>query len=111
MERHNQNYETSQHFETEQKLPKVETVNLTTFEELHGYMVGDVFSSPVFEVKIPVTDEDFWVYTCRFLNPERAEEYYTACCRTEDLEEFAVWSSKLQEEKVEVLSLKLECES
>ncbi len=37
---------TSQHFETEPKLPKVETVNLTTFEELHGYTVEGVFLSP-----------------------------------------------------------------
>lgn len=108
MERHNQNYETSQHFETEPKLPKVETVNLTTFEELHGYTMEDVFLSPIFEVKIPITDEDSWVYTCRFLNSERAEEHYTACCRTEDLDEFAVWNCKLQEEKVEVLNIELQ---
>lgn len=44
----------------------------------------------VFEVKISITDEDSWVYTCRFLNSECAEEYYTTCCKTEDLEEFAV---------------------
>lgn len=107
MERHNQNYETSQHFETEPKLPKVETVNLTTFEELQDYAVGDIFSSPVFEVKIPITDEDYWVYTCRFLNPERAEEYYAACCRTEDLDEFDSWNYRLQEEKVEILNIEI----
>lgn len=71
--------------------------------------MGDVLLSPVFEVQLPITDEDFRVYTCRFLNPERAEEYYTACCRTEDLDEFVVWNCKLQEEKVEVLNIKLEC--
>lgn len=43
-----------------------------------------MFLSLIFEVKIPITDEDSWVYTCRFLNPEHAEEFYTACCRTED---------------------------
>jgi len=42
----------------------------------------------------------------RFLNPERAEEYYANCCRTEELE---VWNYRLQEEKVDVLNIKLEC--
>lgn len=68
-----------------------------------------MFLSPIFEVKIPITDEDSWVYTCRFLNPERAEEYYAACCKTEGLEEFDVWNYRLQGEKVEVLNIKLEC--
>ena len=71
MEKFNQNYETSQHFETEPRLPKIETVHLTTFEELNDYTVGDVFSSPIFEVKIPITDKNSLVYTFRFLNPER----------------------------------------
>ena len=62
----------------------------------------------ILEVKIPITDEDSWVYTCRFLNSERAEEYYTTCCKTEDLKEFAVWNCKLQEEKVKVLNIELQ---
>lgn len=68
-----------------------------------------MFSSPVFAVQLPITDEDFWVYTCCFLNPERAEEYYAACCSTEDLEGFDIWNYRLQEEKVEILNIKLEC--
>ena len=106
MEKFNQNYETSQHFETEPRLPKIETVHLTTFEELNDYTVGDVFSSLILEVKIPITDKNSLVYTFRFLNPERAEEYYANCCRTEELE---VWNYRLQEEKVDVLNIKLEC--
>ena len=43
----------SQNFEAEPKLPQIETVHLATFEELHDYTVGDVFLSPIFEVKIP----------------------------------------------------------
>ena len=62
----------------------------------------------VFEVKIPITDEDFRVYTCLFLNTDLAEEYYTACYRTEDLDEFVVWNCKLQKEKVEVLNIELQ---
>ena len=46
MEKLNQSNESSQNFETEPKLPKVETVNLTTFEELHDYTVEGVFLSP-----------------------------------------------------------------
>lgn len=111
MEKFKQNQETSLNFESEPTLPKIETVQLTTFAELQDYAVGDIFSSPIFEVKIPITSEDSWVYTCRFLNPERAEEYFAACCRTENLEEFKVWCYKLHEEKVEVLNLKLECNS
>lgn len=38
---------TSQHFKTEPKLPKVKTVNLTTFEKLHGCTMDDVFLSPI----------------------------------------------------------------
>lgn len=53
-------------------------------------MVGDVFLSLVFKVQPPITDEYSWFYTCRFLNPECVEKYYTACCRMEDLDEFAV---------------------
>lgn len=109
MEKFKQNHETSQQFEVEPRIPKIETVHLTNFGELHDYTVGDAFSNPIFEVKIPITDEDFWVYTCRFLNPERAEEYYANCCRTEDLEELEVWNYRLQEEKVDVLNIKLEC--
>lgn len=56
MGKHKQNYETSQNFEAGLKLPKVETVNLTTFQEFRDYMVGDVFSNSIFEVKIPITD-------------------------------------------------------
>ncbi len=87
------------------KLPQIETVHLTTFEELHG--VGCVFN-PCFRSKNPITDEYSWVYTCRFLNPERAKKYYTACYRTEDLDEFVVWNCKLQKEKVEVLNIELQ---
>lgn len=71
-------------------------------------MVGDVFLSLIFEVQLPITDEYYWVYTCRFLNPERAKKYYTACYRTEDLDEFVVWNCKLQKEKVEVLNIELQ---
>jgi hypothetical protein len=53
MEKLNQSNESSQNFEAEPKLPQIETVHLTTFEELHDYMMGDVFLSPIFEVKIP----------------------------------------------------------
>ncbi len=53
MEKFNQSNESSQNFEAEPKLPQIETVHLTTFEELHDYMMGDVFLSPIFEVKIP----------------------------------------------------------
>lgn len=70
--------------------------------------MGDVFLSLVFEVKIPITDEYSWIYACRFLNPERAEKYHTACYRTEDLDEFVVWNCKLQKEKAEVLNIELQ---
>lgn len=53
MEKLNQSNESSQNFEAEPKLPQIETVHLATFEELHDYTVGDVFLSPIFEVKIP----------------------------------------------------------
>lgn len=53
MEKLNQSNESSQNFEAEPKLPQIETVHLTTFEELHGCTMGDVFLSPIFEVKIP----------------------------------------------------------
>ena len=52
--------------------------------------MGNVFLSLVFEVQLPIMDEDFWIYACRFLNPERVEKYYTACRRMEDLDDFAV---------------------
>ena len=39
----NQNNESSQNFKAEPKLPQIETVHLTTFEELHYYTVSDVF--------------------------------------------------------------------
>ena len=48
----NQSNESSQNFKAEPKLPQIEIVHLTTFEELHDYMVGDVFLCPIFEVKI-----------------------------------------------------------
>ena len=35
----NQNNESSQNFKAEPKLPQIETVHLTTFEELHYYTV------------------------------------------------------------------------
>ena len=96
MEKLNQNNESSQNFKAEPKLPQIETVHLTTFEELHYYTVQDVFLILILEVKIPITDEYSWFYTCRFLNPECVEKYYTACCRMEDLDEFAVQDYKLQ---------------
>ena len=43
MEKFNQSNESSQNFEAEPKLPQIETVHLTTFEELHDYMMGDMF--------------------------------------------------------------------
>lgn len=48
----NQSNESSQNFKAKPKLPQIEIVHLTTFEELHDYMVGDVFLCPIFEVKI-----------------------------------------------------------
>ena len=46
----NQNNESSQNFKAEPKLPQIETVHLTTFEELHG--VGCVFN-PCFRSENP----------------------------------------------------------
>ena len=43
MEKLNQSNESSQNFEAEPKFPQIETVHLTTFEELHDYMMGDMF--------------------------------------------------------------------
>lgn len=68
----------------------------------------DVFLILVFEVQLPITDEYSWIYACRFLNPESSKKYYTACYRTEDLDDFAVWNCKLQKEKVEVLNIELQ---
>lgn len=53
MEKFNQNYETSQHFETEPRLPKIETVHLTTFEELNDYTVGGCVLQPHFRSENP----------------------------------------------------------
>ena len=52
MEKLNQSNESSQNFKAEPKLPQIEIVHLTTFEELHDCMMGDVFLCPIFEVKI-----------------------------------------------------------
>ncbi len=53
MEKFNQNHETSQHFETAPSLPKIETVQLTTFEELHDYRLhgGGYIFKPYFRSK------------------------------------------------------------
>ena len=49
----------------------------TTFGELQDYVPKDTFLKAIFEAKIPLNEDgDYWVYTCIFLNLERAEEYF-----------------------------------
>ncbi len=67
MEKFKQNHETSQQFEVEPRLPKIETVHLTNFGELHDYTVGDAFSNPIFEVKIPSRTKIFGFILVVFL--------------------------------------------
>ncbi|MCC3166874.1 hypothetical protein [Streptococcus sanguinis] len=72
--------------EQENKLPQIEIYKLTNFGELR----------------------DHFVYACRFLNPERAEEYFCRGCQTEIPEDIEFWNEQLQAEKVEVLDIRLE---
>lgn len=105
------NHEISSTFESEIALPTIETVQLTTFADIRDYVVGDIFSNPTFEARIPTASQDVWLYTCRFLNQDRAEEYFTNCSQTENLENFDIWSSKLHQEKVEVLNIEFQSQS
>lgn len=69
-----------------------------------------MFSKAIFEAVIPLNEDgDCWVYTCKFLNLERAEEYFCRVARAETMEDEEFWKEQLGEEKVEVLNIGLTC--
>nr|WP_240958848.1 hypothetical protein [Streptococcus sanguinis] len=95
--------------EQENKLPQIEIYKLTNFGELQNYTSVNIFSKDTFEAIIPINEDgDHFVYACRFLNPERAEEYFCRGCQTESPEDIEFWNEQLQAEKVEVLDIRLE---
>ncbi|HHA7356553.1 TPA: hypothetical protein ACOQHW_002167, partial [Streptococcus pneumoniae] len=53
-------------------------------------------------------DGDCFVCACRFLNPDRAEEYFCRGCQGENPEDIEFYDEQLQAEKVEVLNIRLE---
>lgn len=96
--------------EQEYRKLKIETYQLTTFDEIQDYAPEDMFSKAIFEAVIPVNEDgDCWIYTCKFLNIERAEEYFCRVARAETLEDEEFWKEQLGEEKVEVLNINLKC--
>ena len=95
--------------EQENKLPQIEIYKLTNFGELQNYKSVNIFSKDTFEAIIPINEDgDHFVYACRFLNPERAEEYFCRGWQTESPEDIEFWNEQLQAEKVEVLDIRLE---
>ena len=90
------------------KQPKIETYQLTTFGEIQDYAPEDMFSKAIFETKIPLNEDgDCWAYTCRFLNLERAEEYFCRLAWAENMEDEEFWKGQLGNEKVEVLNIQI----
>ncbi len=47
--------------------------------------------------------------TCKFLDIERAEEYYCRAYRSESNEDWEFWNEYLSAETVEILSIEIRC--
>ena len=73
--------------EQQSKRSKIETCQLTTFGEIHDYVPEDMFSKSIFETKIPLNKDG----ACKFLNLERAEEYFCRLARSKSIEYEEFW--------------------